>query len=164
MEAPILVATRGGSTMLARIGVLQALKRHHVREFNRRQRERHCGRRKLARDRRPCPRSGRGRQISHIRRRWGSSALTGFWFQARVMRAGLSVRASSSLSEKACWVISLALTAAYRFRSFPVSRPFQNRSTCLKGAKDRDRGEPLGSAPPTPPYVRVRIRRFERLR
>jgi hypothetical protein len=28
---------------------------------------------------------------------------------------------------------------------------------------DRDRGEPL-SAPPTPPYVRVRIRRFERLR
>jgi hypothetical protein len=29
---------------------------------------------------------------------------------------------------------------------------------------DRDRGEPLGSAPPTPPYVRVRIRRFERLR
>src|SRR5829696_10565637 len=25
---------------------------------------------------------------------------------------------------------------------------------------DRDRGEPRGSAPPTPPYVRVRIRRF----
>ena len=99
MEAPILVATRGGSTMLARIGVLQALKRHHVREFNPRQRERHCGRRKLARDRRPCPRSGGGRRIRHIRRRWGSSALTGFWFQARVMRAGLSVRASSSLSE-----------------------------------------------------------------
>jgi len=31
-------------------------------------------------------------------------------------------------------------------------------------AKDRDRGEPLGSAPPTPPYVRVRIRRFEKFR
>jgi hypothetical protein len=31
-------------------------------------------------------------------------------------------------------------------------------------ARDRDRGEPLGSAPPTPPYVRVRIRRFEKLR
>jgi hypothetical protein len=29
---------------------------------------------------------------------------------------------------------------------------------------DRDRGEPRGSAPPTPPYVRVRIRRFEKLR
>src|SRR5713226_781285 len=26
---------------------------------------------------------------------------------------------------------------------------------------DRDRGEPRGSTPPTPPYVRVRIRRFE---
>jgi protein SCO1 len=25
-------------------------------------------------------------------------------------------------------------------------------------------GEPHGSAPPTPPYIRVRIRRFERLR
>ncbi len=25
---------------------------------------------------------------------------------------------------------------------------------------DRDRGEPHGSSPPTPPYVRVRIRRF----
>ena len=32
------------------------------------------------------------------------------------------------------------------------------------GECDRDRGEPLGSAPPTPPYVRVRIRRFEKLR
>ena len=35
---------------------------------------------------------------------------------------------------------------------------------CPFGAIDRDRGEPLGSAPPTPPYVRVRIRRFERFR
>jgi hypothetical protein len=32
------------------------------------------------------------------------------------------------------------------------------------GVKDRDRGEPCGSTPPTPPYVRVRIRRFEKLR
>src|SRR5882762_8079573 len=30
-------------------------------------------------------------------------------------------------------------------------------------AMDRDRGEPCGSAPPTPPYVRVRIRRFGQL-
>src|SRR6266446_10355582 len=29
-------------------------------------------------------------------------------------------------------------------------------------AKDWDRGEPRGAAPPTPPYVRVRIRRFEK--
>src|SRR6266851_4396660 len=38
------------------------------------------------------------------------------------------------------------------------------QAACLKGAKDRDRGEPRGSSPPTPPYVRVRIRRFEKLR
>jgi len=38
------------------------------------------------------------------------------------------------------------------------------QSAFLKGAKDRDRGEPRGSSPPTPPYVRVRIRRFEKLR
>jgi hypothetical protein len=34
MEALILVATLGGPTMLARIGVMQALNRGHVREFN----------------------------------------------------------------------------------------------------------------------------------
>src|SRR5216684_4818147 len=28
---------------------------------------------------------------------------------------------------------------------------------------DRDRGEPRGSSPPTPPYIRVRIRRFDGL-
>jgi hypothetical protein len=28
---------------------------------------------------------------------------------------------------------------------------------------NRDRGEPCGSSPPTPPYIRVRIRRFGRL-
>jgi hypothetical protein len=34
MEALILVATLGGPTMFARIGVMRALNRHHVREFN----------------------------------------------------------------------------------------------------------------------------------
>jgi hypothetical protein len=29
---------------------------------------------------------------------------------------------------------------------------------------DRDRGEPRSSAPPTPPCIRVRTRRFEKLR
>jgi hypothetical protein len=29
---------------------------------------------------------------------------------------------------------------------------------------DRDRGEPRGPSPPTPPCVRVRTRRFEKLR
>src|SRR5258705_5351998 len=32
------------------------------------------------------------------------------------------------------------------------------------GAIDRDRGESCGSTPPTPPYVRVRIRRVWKLR
>jgi hypothetical protein len=32
-QALILVATKGGPTMLARIGVMRALNRHHVREF-----------------------------------------------------------------------------------------------------------------------------------
>jgi hypothetical protein len=32
MEALILVAERGGPTMLARIGVLRALNRHHFRD------------------------------------------------------------------------------------------------------------------------------------
>jgi hypothetical protein len=27
--------------------------------------------------------------------------------------------------------------------------------------ENRDRGEPCGSSPPTPPYIRVRIRRFD---
>src|SRR6202035_5781109 len=29
--------------------------------------------------------------------------------------------------------------------------------------RNRDRGEPCGSSPPTPPYIRVRIRRFDGL-
>ena len=37
--------------MFARIGVMQALNRGHVREFNPKQNEPHWGRRKLARDR-----------------------------------------------------------------------------------------------------------------
>jgi hypothetical protein len=34
MEALILVATHGGPTMFARIGMMRALNRHHVRKFN----------------------------------------------------------------------------------------------------------------------------------
>jgi hypothetical protein len=51
MEALILVAETGGPTMFARIGIMQALNRHHVREFNPKHKEPHWGRRKLARDR-----------------------------------------------------------------------------------------------------------------
>jgi hypothetical protein len=50
MEALMLVATLGGPTMFARIGVMKALNRHQVREFNPKEREPHWGRRKLKRD------------------------------------------------------------------------------------------------------------------
>jgi hypothetical protein len=51
MEALILVATHGGPTMFARIGVMRALNRHDVRVFNPNRKDHHWGRRKLARDR-----------------------------------------------------------------------------------------------------------------
>jgi hypothetical protein len=50
MEALILVAESGGPTMLARIGVMRALNRGHVREFNPSRKDPHWGRRKLKRD------------------------------------------------------------------------------------------------------------------
>jgi hypothetical protein len=50
MEALILVATLGGPTMFARIGVMRALSRHVERVFTSRK-DHHWGRRKLARDR-----------------------------------------------------------------------------------------------------------------
>ena len=51
MQALILVATTGGSTMLARIGVMRALHRHVDRVFNPDRKDPPWGRRKLARDR-----------------------------------------------------------------------------------------------------------------
>jgi hypothetical protein len=51
MEALILVATHGGPTMFARIGIMQALNRHVERVFDPTRKEPHWGRRKLARDR-----------------------------------------------------------------------------------------------------------------
>jgi hypothetical protein len=50
MEALILVAESNGPTMFARIGVMRALNRHEVREFNPKHKEPHWGRRKLKRD------------------------------------------------------------------------------------------------------------------
>jgi hypothetical protein len=47
----MLVVELGGPTMFARIGVMKALNRGHVREFNPSRKEPHWGRRKLARDR-----------------------------------------------------------------------------------------------------------------
>jgi hypothetical protein len=52
IEALMLVATSGsGPTMLARIGIMQALNRHVERVFNPSRKETHWGRRKLVRDR-----------------------------------------------------------------------------------------------------------------
>jgi hypothetical protein len=51
IEALMLVVELGGPTMFVRIGVIKALNRGHVREFNPSRKEPHWGRRKLARDR-----------------------------------------------------------------------------------------------------------------
>src|SRR5450756_323954 len=51
MEALILVATSGGPTMFARIGVMRALNRHVERVVDPSRKDKHWGRRKLARDR-----------------------------------------------------------------------------------------------------------------
>jgi hypothetical protein len=51
IEALILVADRGGPTMFARIGVMRALNRHVERVFDPSRKEKHWGKRKLARDR-----------------------------------------------------------------------------------------------------------------
>ncbi len=51
MEALILVATLGGPTIFAHIGIMRALNRHVERVFNPDRKDHHWGRRKLARDR-----------------------------------------------------------------------------------------------------------------
>ncbi len=51
MEVLILVATLGGPTMFARIGVMRALNRHIERVFDPSRKYTHWGKRKLARDR-----------------------------------------------------------------------------------------------------------------
>jgi hypothetical protein len=51
MEALILVATLGGPTMFARIGVMRALNRRVERVFNPSRKNTHWRRRKLVRDR-----------------------------------------------------------------------------------------------------------------
>ena len=51
MEALILVATLGGPTMFARIGMMRALNRHVERVFDPSRQPHHWGKRKLARDR-----------------------------------------------------------------------------------------------------------------
>ncbi len=50
MEALLLFAEHGGPTMLARIGVMRALNRNVERVFDPSRKDKHWGRRKLARD------------------------------------------------------------------------------------------------------------------
>jgi hypothetical protein len=51
MQALLLVAELDGPTMFARIGVMRALNRGHVREFNSSRKDHHWGKRKLKWDR-----------------------------------------------------------------------------------------------------------------
>src|SRR6267378_1362194 len=51
MQALLLVAEHDGPPMFARIGVMRALNRGHVREFDISRKDHHWGKRKLARER-----------------------------------------------------------------------------------------------------------------
>ena len=51
IESLMLVAELDGPTMFGRIGIMKALNRGHVREFNPSRKKPHWGRRKLAQDR-----------------------------------------------------------------------------------------------------------------
>jgi hypothetical protein len=51
MGALMLVAEHDGPTMFARIGIMRALNRHFERVFDTSRKDKHWGRRKLARDR-----------------------------------------------------------------------------------------------------------------
>jgi hypothetical protein len=53
VEAMLLVVELNGSTMVARIGVMRALNRGYVPEFNSSRKDTHWERQKLARDRQP---------------------------------------------------------------------------------------------------------------
>jgi hypothetical protein len=50
VEALLLVAEHDGPTMFARIGIMRALNRGYVREFNTSRTDTHWGQRKLKRD------------------------------------------------------------------------------------------------------------------
>lgn len=50
IEALLLVVELNGPTMMARIGIMRALNRGYVREFNSSRKDTHWGRHKLKRD------------------------------------------------------------------------------------------------------------------
>ena len=51
VEALLLVVELNGPTMMARIGIMRALNRGHIREFDTTRKDHHWGKRKLKRDR-----------------------------------------------------------------------------------------------------------------
>ena len=51
MQALLLVAEHDGPPMFARIGIMRALNRGHIREFDTTRKDHHWGKRKLKRDR-----------------------------------------------------------------------------------------------------------------
>ena len=98
-------------------------------------------------------------------RKFGPSSVlcheVGIWcvpaiFERRRGRLGSKISGCGQLAEVAVY---FAMSGLPRKQT-----PIGSRRHVSKSAIDRDRGEPRGSAPPTPPYVRVRIRRFEKLR
>src|SRR5216684_3899676 len=58
-----------------------------------------------------------------------------------------------------------SIARASHARGWPRAKQDRDRGECPRPPElvDRDRGESHDSSPPTPPYIRVRIRRFDRL-
>src|SRR5712671_365216 len=83
---------------------------------------------------------------------------------AAVCDSFTAVQTEDQTSKVRVGSISTELGRARHVRFTPDSNRIADIPDWLLRAKDRDRGEPRGSSPPTPPYVRVRIRRFEKLR
>jgi hypothetical protein len=88
------------------------------------------------------------------------------WYHLNALKALKRNLGMRQAVEIACpeWSFSDVVSRSREVRFAPLNRPRQLEGLRPKSANDRDRGEPRGSAPPTPPYVRVRIRRFEKLR
>src|ERR1700716_425479 len=72
----------------------------------------------------------------------------------RFVRAELNIRKARH-GEGQFWVKNGSVRARAARRFTLRSRYRQSAPACPLGAIDRDRGEPRGSSPPTPPYVRV---------
>jgi hypothetical protein len=79
------------------------------------------------------------------------------------MRAPRSAPAARSAAPRRSKNVEISAGGAEVRKLGVVGLRQRYRARLPEWVTDRDRGEPRGSAPPTPPYVRVRIRRFEKL-